>query len=851
MSDSQDAGVGDSSSFLPGDVPGSDVLEAIKPGDSSSHEEESTSKTPSTSPGQSDKSGDEKEKENENVPDEPPIEVPTNPPFDPVIGFILGSYAFRAYSNPPEKAHREDFKSIATNHAKEEPEEELISVSFCYPHIPMIAGDATGVFMFTVRDDATDEGDMPDDLDKMHLTATLNSTSIEIDTSFPSSFTVLRLQESPLNSKKSDDVLTIYLCGSSDALKKGQLATHVAEVSLAELVKTATEHKKSYSVQTEALRFRELNEDDKKKNYFQTSKLSPKLKEISSEMTNISPEGGLPFSTPSPDESCLPDQDIGKVPLTLDISYVPVSSSDLKQAIRECDKNKEEGEGEGKGEDKKDKEFVEDVRNAADTVHDFESVGEFERGNAVSVDERDNQSKSKFGSMHESFFKDGSKDNAEAFHQAAECLNDLALGKEGSDDGEGSKNGSEGNSENGDSDKEKGETEKFVQGVGEKLEGSAHKVGKEAQKAVPSPVTSTFKDMSVPDAGAFFQEHVQSSLAMPEAKDWIRMSSVAKVLIESTGVLPYERSKDLVADAAGCLFLQSVATNTQIWFFVDEKNKCVVVSFRGTEQSSVKDGLTDAQLFMQCWTPGEEIRLDICTELTVGIPAFLPKGFGVREKLEEEGESMDKDRCAIHYGFLQAYKSIQEPLHRAIKLLSEDLSEEYSFFLTGHSLGGALATVAALDMQEKYNLGADRLCVMSFGAPKVGNMNFARGFNKRVPNAFRIINDKDAIAHLPESNSDYSALFRYAHAGRIVLMSENGDYWIEGVHDVDGNLVFDREEEGKEGAGTQEGWDDISMDKRSPWSGGSGDIEKMMQLDHDSPLEPKSMSSAIQHMVRC
>lgn len=850
----------DSESFSPEDaVP--DVLQPTKPDDDASHDEEGISDPPVESSEDPENADDE---EAEKAPEEPPIKVPTNPPFDPITGFVLAGYTFRSYNPPPDGAHQETFESIAINRAREEPEEEVISVSFQYPHAPMVADDATGVFMLTVRDDVTDEGDKPDDLDKMALTATLNSTTVEIGASFPTSSTILRLKGSPLNSKSPDDNLTLRLCGTNEGLKDGRQATHIAEVSLAELVKTASEQGKSYSVQTEALRFREIKENDRKKDYFETSKLSPKIQDISSELTKIAPEGSLPFNLPSSGGDCLSDEKIGTIPLTLDITYVPLASNDLKKALREFSTDEKEGDGEDKDKDDNGKDYVEDFRNAAKALHDFESIDKFENGNAISADERNQQDpKSKIGDMQESFFKDN-REKADVLEKAAECLDDLMLGKDIPDGEDGSKDDAEegskddagespeGSPEDNNSDQEKNEAQKLMQGVGENIEDVACKAGEETKDAVPSPVTSTFKNMSVSDPKEWFQENVESAFQFPEVRDWIRLSSVAKVVIETTGVLPFKRSKDLVGDAAGCLFLKCDATNTKVWFFVDDENKSVVVAFRGTEQSSIQDCVTDAQLFMQCWTPGDEIRLDVSTAMTVGLPSFIPEGIGLKEKLEEEGESMDKDSCAIHYGFLQAYKSIQDALHRAIKLLSEDLSDKYSFYFTGHSLGGALATLAAVDMQKRYNLDGNRVCMMSFGAPKVGNMNFAKVFNELVPNAFRIVNDKDAIAHLPESNGDFSALFRYAHAGRTVLMCENGEYWIEGVHDIDGNVIFDREKEDKdEESETVDGWSDLDLDKRSPWSGGSGDMEKMVKMDHDSPLEPHSMSSAKQHMVRC
>lgn len=63
----------------------------------------------------------------------------------------------------------------------------------------------------------------------------------------------------------------------------------------------------------------------------------------------------------------------------------------------------------------------------------------------------------------------------------------------------------------------------------------------------------------------------------------------------------------------------------------------------------------------------------------------------------------------------------------------------------GHSLGGALATLAAYDIRKQL-LDRDKKCVevvcYSFGAPRTGNHNFARDYNRMVPDTWSVINDQ-------------------------------------------------------------------------------------------------------------
>ena len=64
---------------------------------------------------------------------------------------------------------------------------------------------------------------------------------------------------------------------------------------------------------------------------------------------------------------------------------------------------------------------------------------------------------------------------------------------------------------------------------------------------------------------------------------------------------------------------------------------------------------------------------------------------------------------------------------------------------TGHSLGGALATLAAYDIRKQLQASGKQdvevLCY-SFGAPRTGNHAFATDYNCVVPDTWSIINDQ-------------------------------------------------------------------------------------------------------------
>ena len=69
----------------------------------------------------------------------------------------------------------------------------------------------------------------------------------------------------------------------------------------------------------------------------------------------------------------------------------------------------------------------------------------------------------------------------------------------------------------------------------------------------------------------------------------------------------------------------------------------------------------------------------------------------------------------------------------------------------GHSLGGALATLAAYDIQKELTKQGQQqqqveVVCYSFGAPRTGNHAFARDYNHVVPDTWSIINDQVQIS---------------------------------------------------------------------------------------------------------
>lgn len=85
------------------------------------------------------------------------------------------------------------------------------------------------------------------------------------------------------------------------------------------------------------------------------------------------------------------------------------------------------------------------------------------------------------------------------------------------------------------------------------------------------------------------------------------------------------------------------------------------------------------------------------------------------------------DNCTVHMGFLASWRQARKLVLPVLKSVREK-HPNYPMYLVGHSLGGAVAALASLEL--KVSLGWDDLIVTTFGEPRTGNKGFVRYLDK-------------------------------------------------------------------------------------------------------------------------
>ena len=160
------------------------------------------------------------------------------------------------------------------------------------------------------------------------------------------------------------------------------------------------------------------------------------------------------------------------------------------------------------------------------------------------------------------------------------------------------------------------------------------------------------------------------------------------------------------------------SSNTQA--FMVGTDEVIILSFRGTE--SIQDWITDLKI------------------------KFVQGPLG-----------------KVHKGFYAALMSIWKDVKEALLKFQRN---SQSVWITGHSLGGALATLAvAALIEENCDVGG----AYTFGQPRVGSEKFAKKLDSQYKyRFFRVVNNEDIVTRIP------TRLMGYYHVGSDVYIDALG-----------------------------------------------------------------------------
>ncbi|CAI5722670.1 hypothetical protein KXD40_004417 [Peronospora effusa] len=202
--------------------------------------------------------------------------------------------------------------------------------------------------------------------------------------------------------------------------------------------------------------------------------------------------------------------------------------------------------------------------------------------------------------------------------------------------------------------------------------------------------------------------------------------------------------------------LRSNLTDTHVVVaWSQEDHQRLVISFRGTtSKENWKSNLRADQKVL--WIKSRGLRWR---------KSWLEKVKDVAAKIPLLNMALPR----VHRGFWIAYESIRDELIEVTRLILDE-NPGVSVYVTGHSMGGALAVLAAYDLAVNFSI---KVNMYNFGGPRVGNPSFRQHYDSCVPTSYRVVMDGDIVPGWPK----FWGL--YQHVG------------IEISLDVAGNLIVD------------------------------------------------------------
>jgi len=144
---------------------------------------------------------------------------------------------------------------------------------------------------------------------------------------------------------------------------------------------------------------------------------------------------------------------------------------------------------------------------------------------------------------------------------------------------------------------------------------------------------------------------------------------------------------------------------------------------------------------------------------------------------------------SFHRGFWNSVQDVWQPVYSLYQ--ERNAAARRPLFLTGHSLGGAMATIAAARL---VHLDLPFTSVYTFGQPRAMSRNASRVFNAECRSRFfRFHNNNDIVTRVP------ARLMGYSHVGSYLYIAEEGTihrepgFWFRFLDVFDGAVSALRE----------------------------------------------------------
>lgn len=233
-------------------------------------------------------------------------------------------------------------------------------------------------------------------------------------------------------------------------------------------------------------------------------------------------------------------------------------------------------------------------------------------------------------------------------------------------------------------------------------------------------------------------------------------NAVALALASQLAYWPEDQAVPAFRDNFGMTAKLFSRDNTQA--YVATNDNAIIVAFRGSQAPTSIDGLKD-------WLLTDAVNLLIVPEGHLGTD-FMAAGVG----------------CRFHKGFMGALAEIWDPLFAEVE--GQMKAKERPLWVCGHSLGGALALLAAWRFQRRF---VPVHQIYTYGGPMIGNSAAKAAFDKEFAGQiFRYANATDPVPKLPTVSLVAND---YAHVDKEMALTDGSASPLDFAKELAGKIA--------------------------------------------------------------
>uniref|UniRef100_A0AC34FMG4 Fungal lipase-like domain-containing protein n=1 Tax=Panagrolaimus sp. ES5 TaxID=591445 RepID=A0AC34FMG4_9BILA len=157
----------------------------------------------------------------------------------------------------------------------------------------------------------------------------------------------------------------------------------------------------------------------------------------------------------------------------------------------------------------------------------------------------------------------------------------------------------------------------------------------------------------------------------------------------------------------------------------------------------------------------DECQLVIARTVTLNLIVFAFRGTISKDQMHPEADATLLE--LIPWKYNTSFGKVNKHFFYAAENFWHNNIETYlktyndsNFAFTGHSIGGAIASLIALKARHLGLVEANKMTLYTFGEPRIGDLQLAKNFQSLIPESYRVIHYSDIVPHLPLCDGIFS-----------------------------------------------------------------------------------------------